>query len=54
MNKYTVNLDFKRGPSFGMSDIPACSEQEAIERVKREAFGCGFTDPVKKVTARKQ
>lgn len=47
---YVVHLTFKRGPGMSMT-VQAESEQAAIERVKREAVGYGFDEPVKKQNA---
>jgi hypothetical protein len=48
---YQVTIDFKRGPSFGIS-VSAPDEKSAEYIAKREAQGMGFDQPVKKVTVR--
>jgi len=52
MNWY-VNIDYKKGPSFGMS-VYAPDKKSAEYIAKREAEGCGFNEAVKKVTAREE
>lgn len=51
MNYWYVNIDYKKGPSFGMS-VQAPDRQSAEYIAKREAEVCGFNEVVKKVTTR--
>ena len=48
--RFKVNIDFKKGPSFGM-EIIATSKEDAILIAKREAVGMGFDQAVKKASA---
>lgn len=48
--KFKVNIDFKKGPSFGI-EVSAPNKDDAIRIAKREAVGCGFDEVVKKVVA---
>ncbi|UGQ44944.1 hypothetical protein [Massilia endophytica] len=47
--RYIVNIDFKKGPSFG-TDVEADDRFKAESMALREARRYGFEDAPKKVT----
>ncbi|MEJ1438497.1 MAG: hypothetical protein RPU61_14510 [Candidatus Sedimenticola sp. (ex Thyasira tokunagai)] len=50
MSRYRIDIDFKDGCSFGC-DLPASNKAIAKTKGIREARLCGFSAPVKKVSA---
>lgn len=51
---YSVEINFRKGPSFTVSEINAESDDAAKERALNYARRSGFNAAVKKVTVRKQ
>ena len=48
---YSVEIEFKRPPAFGMR-LHASDESEAKRDAAQFAIGCGFKDRIKKITVK--
>lgn len=49
MNSFSVEINFKKGPSFSCTSVPADDESQAKEKALYHARQNGFRELVKKI-----
>jgi hypothetical protein len=52
MTTYRITIDFRKGPSYGPTEVRAGDEQSARFMALREAQGVGFNEEVKRYQVR--